>query len=170
MAWVKQYPQCMASYTEGDDENPYIFNPRKQQAAFVSPRSLAHASHIVKQRKKLNDETLITALSGTVGESAARDMQAFLSLADALPPFDVIVSKPDTTKVPTDPIACVILALGAVTRVTNQNVNDFMKYLVRMPREVQFLFATNAMRSKNAPVLVKAAEFTNWARENSWAV
>jgi hypothetical protein len=170
MAWVKQYPQCMASYTEGDDENPYIFNPKKQQAAFVSPRSLAHASHIVKQRKNLNDDTLITALSGTVGESAARDMQAFLSLADALPPFDVIVSKPDTTKIPDDPIACVILALGAVTRVTNQNVNNFMQYLVRMPREVQFLFATNAMRSKNAPVLVKASEFTNWARENSWAV
>jgi hypothetical protein len=170
MAWVKEYPHCLSSYTDQDDENPYIFNPKKQQAAFVSPRSLAHASHIVAQRKNLNDDTLITALSGTIGESAARDMQAFLSVADALPPFKVIVEKPDTTPVPSDPIASVILALGSVTRVDRSNIDNFMQYLSRLPREVQFLFATNAMRSKAAAAVATSKGFTSWARDNSWAV
>jgi len=173
MAWVKEYPQCLASYADDPDgatDNPYIFTPRKQQAAFVTPRSLAHASHIVKQRANLTDDVLISALSGTIGESAARDMQAFLSVADALPPFKAIIEKPETVQVPDSPIACVILALGAVTRMTAENVDAWMTYLARLPREVQFMFAQQAMRSRSAAVVVKSKHFTDWARENSWAV
>ena len=173
LAWVKEYPHCLASYAddpEGAVDNPYIFNPRKQQAAFVTPRSLAHASHIVKQRPNLPDDVLISALSGTIGESAARDMQAFLSVADALPPFKAIIEKPDTISVPDSPIACVILALGAVTRVTAENADAWMTYLVRLPREVQFMFVQNAMRSRAAGTLVKNKSFTAWARENSYLV
>src|SRR5690606_37103789 len=50
MAWVREYPHCLASYTDGDDDNPYVFNPKRTKAAFVSPRSLHKASHIVAQR------------------------------------------------------------------------------------------------------------------------
>jgi hypothetical protein len=171
MAWVKEYPHCLSSYTDGGEaDNPYIYYPTKQQAAFVTPRSLAHASHIVQQRESLDDTTLIAALSGTIGESAARDMQAFLKVADSLPPFKVIIEKPDTTPIPDSPIASVILALGAVMRVDTSNINKWMEYLVRLPREVQFLFVQNAMRSKSARVLATAKNFTTWARENSWAV
>jgi len=173
LAWVKEYPHCLASYAddpEGSVDNPYIFNPRKQQAAFVTPRSLAHASHIVKQRAHMTDDVMISALSGTIGESAARDMQAFLSVADALPPFNAIIEKPDTVQVPDSPIACVILALGAVTRMTAENVDAWMTYLARLPREVQFMFVQNVMRSRAASVVVKSKSFTDWARENSWAV
>ena len=173
MAWVKEYPHCMASYADdmdAVDDNPYIFNPRKQQAAFVSPRSLYHASQIVKQRHHLSDETLVAALAGTIGESAARDMQAFLSVADALPSFNSIVADPKKAKVPESPIAAVILALGAVMRVSAENADAWMSYLGRLPREVQFMFAQNAMRSSKAKVLVNARGFTDWARENSWAI
>lgn len=173
MAWVKEYPHCLASYADDPDgvaDNPYIFNPRQQQTAFVTPRSLAHASHIVSQRLALSDDVMISALSGTIGESAARDMQAFLSVADALPPFKAIIEKPDTVQVPESPIACVILSLGAVTRMTAENIDAWMTYLVRLPREVQFMFVQNAMRSSAASVVVKSKSFTDWARENSWAV
>lgn len=174
MAWVKEYPHCLSSYSddpEGAFDNPYIFNPRKQQSAFVTPRSLAHASHIVEQRLNLTDDVMISALSGTIGESAARDMQAFLSVADSLPPFNAIIEKPNEINVPESPIACVILALGAVTRINKDNADAWMTYLVRMPREVQFMFVQNAMRSKTASfVLVRCSAFTEWARQNSWAV
>jgi len=173
MAWVKEYPHCLASYADDPDgvaDNPYIFNPRQQQTAFVTPRSLAHASHIVSQRLALSDDVMISALSGTIGESAARDMQAFLSVADALPPFKAIIEKPDTVQVPESPIACVILSLGAVTRMTAENIDAWMTYLVRLPREVQFMFVQNVMRSSAASVVVKSKSFTDWARENSWAV
>jgi hypothetical protein len=113
---------------------------------------------------------MMTALAGTIGESAARDMEAFLNVADALPPFKVIVEKPETTDIPESPIAATILALGAVMRVEPNNINNFLIYLKRLPREVQFLFAQNAMRSQNARTVVTSAEFTKWAAENSMFV
>jgi hypothetical protein len=172
IAWVKEYPHCLDTYTDSDGktDNPYIFDPRTQQAAFVTPRSLAHASHIVKERKSLGSDVMMVALAGTIGESAARDMEAFLNVADALPPFKVIVEKPETTDVPESPIAATILALGAVMRVEPKNINNFLVYLKRLPREVQFLFAQNAMRSKNARTVVTSAEFTKWASDNSMFV
>jgi len=57
-----------------------------------------------------------------------------------------------------------------VTRMTSENVDPWMQYLVRLPREVQFLFVQNAMRSKAASFVVKSKRFTDWARDNSWAV
>ena len=175
MAWVHEYPHCMASYTEGDEsakDNPYIFNPRstKPQGAFVSGRSLEHASHILKMRPHLDDATLISALSGTGGESFARDLQAYLSIADDVVPFAVCVEKPDTAKVPDNPIGGVILALGAVMRVDNSNINNWMKYLRRLRPETQFMFVQAVMRSSKAGMVARAAEFTKWARDNSWAV
>ena len=175
MAWVKEYPHCLESYLDHGDnlsklDNPYIFNPVKQMAAFVTPRSLAHASHIIKHREALNDSTLIAALAGTVGESAARDMEAFLAVADSLPKFSDVVAHPDTAKVPESPLAAVVLVLGSVTRVDRKTIDNFMQYLTRLPREVQFLFATNAMRSKAAAVVATSKGFTKWATENSWAV
>ena len=93
MAWVHQYPHALASYTdEGQENNPYIFNPKTVQTAFVSPRSLERASHILKVRDSLRDEdgkidqeAVIAALTGAIGEAGARDMQAYVEYQDQLP-------------------------------------------------------------------------------------
>jgi len=175
MAWMHEYPQCLDSYTNypaGDKiDNPYIFNPRSSvQGACFTPRSGFHAGEILKQRHNIPDDALIAALAGTVGEAAARDLEAFVALNDDLTPFAVCVEKPDTAKVPDSPIAATILSLGAVMRIDNDNINNWIKYMRRLPRETQFMFAQNAMRSKKAGLVARATEFTKWARENSWAV
>ena len=79
MAWVRQYPHALASYTdEAQGDNPYIYNPKKVQMAFVSPRSLERASNIVRVRNQIDNDTLIAAMSGAVGEAASRDIQAYV--------------------------------------------------------------------------------------------
>jgi len=80
-AWVDRYQQCMASYLDGDSEkdNPYIYNPRKVQTAFVSPRSLERVSNVIKKRREIDSDSLIAAMTGAVGEAASRDMQAFVA-------------------------------------------------------------------------------------------
>ena len=79
MAWVKEYPHCMASYMDGGQkENPYIFNPSDaSQTAFVSPRSLFKASHWVNVRDRITENSLIATLDGTIGIAASRDLQAY---------------------------------------------------------------------------------------------
>lgn len=167
-AWVNQFPHALASYTDaGQGDNPYIFNPRKPQAAFVSPRSLATASNIVKTRKMNDTDAVIAALAGAVGEAAARDMQAYIEFADQLPTWEDTIKNPDTTKVPTSPGACAITVFGAISRVDKQTITPFMKYMERFEAEWQAVFAINIAKTPTKQAIAFSCKaFADWVSRN----
>jgi hypothetical protein len=147
MAFAKQYPQVFDCYADMDKDtkNPYVFNPMTGMVrAFCSPRSLAKASNIVKQRDVLGSATL-TALIGTVGEAAARDMEALINLADQLPVFENIVRDPAGTKLPEGAGAMFILAFMVAGRVSKETIDAVMEYMERVSKksfEAHALFMT----------------------------
>jgi len=154
MAFAKQYPQVFDCYADLDkkDKNPYIFNPMTGNTrAFCSPRSLFKASNIIKQRSVLGT-SLIPALAGTVGEAAARDMEALVNLADQLPLFETIVRDPLKAKVPTGAGALFILAFMLAGRVDDKTLNPVMDYAERMSNEsfeAHALFITSLASNRN---------------------
>jgi hypothetical protein len=167
MAWVKQFPHCMASYLDGDEGNPYIYNPKKVQTAFVSPRSLERASFIVRARDQLDQDSVIAALTGAVGEAAARDMQAFIAYQDQLPTWESIIKSPKSANVPDSPGACAVMVFGAIAKLDKNNVNPFMDYVERMEPEWQAAFCINAAKSKTKQaVAFSSKKFADWVREN----
>jgi len=167
MAWVRQFPQALSSYTDGDNDNPYIYNPRKQQTAYVSPRSLAIASNIVSQRDKNDTDSTIAALKGAIGEAAARDMEAFIAYQDQLPSWDSIITSPTTATVPTSAGACAVLVFGAITKVDRQSMTPFMKYMGRFDSEWQAAFAINiAKNPSKRSVAFSCAAFADWVQQN----
>jgi len=171
IAWVKQFPHALASYTDASQkDNPYIFNPtRAGMGAVVTPRSLEKASHIAKRRSELGDSLTISMLTGTIGESASRDMQAFFTVVDKLPTWDAIMASPSTTKMPTDTVAKCILVFSAITRVEKDSLPKWMTYLQRMDMEWQALFATSVMKSQAKQAFcVMNKEFKDWALKNQW--
>ena len=171
IAWVKQFPHALASYTDvSQKDNPYIFNPtRAGMGAVVTPRSLEKASHIAKRRSELGDSLTISMLTGTIGESASRDMQAFFTVVDKLPTWDAIMASPSTTKMPTDTVAKCILVFSAITRVEKDSLPKWMTYLQRMDMEWQALFATSVMKSQAKQAFcVMNKEFKDWALKNQW--
>lgn len=171
LAWVKQFPHCLESYTDASQkENPYIFNPtRAGGGAFVTPRSLEKASDIAKKRAELGDLLTISLLTGTIGESASRDMQAFFSVVDKLPTWDAIMRDPLTAKVPEDVVAKCIIVFSAISRVTKETLEPWMKYVQRIDKEWQALFATSVMRSKQKQAFcVTNKSFKDWALSNQW--
>lgn len=168
LAWVKQFPHSLAMYTdEGQKENMYIYNPRRQQEAFVTPRSLAKASPIVKNRAVLGEDVTLAALIGTIGEAAARDLSAYFSLADGLPTKESIYTKPDSAIIPKDPAAKVILVMRELVTITEENFNAWMKYLERLPMELQALFAVNVMASNRRAMAATNKDFVAWAVRNN---
>jgi hypothetical protein len=168
VAWVKQFPHALASYTDDSQkENMYIYNPRKQQEAFVSPRSLEKASFIVKNRATLGEDTTLVALSGTLGESAARDMSAYFSLADGLPTKESIYNKPNEANLPSDPAARVILVMRELMTITEQHMDAWLTYLQRLPMEIQALFAVNIMASSRKQIASTNKTFIDWAVKNN---
>jgi len=168
MSWVHQFPHALASYTdEGQEGNPYIFNPKKVQTAFVSPRSLERASHILKSRDKLDHETQIAALTGAIGEAGARDMQAYVEYQDQLPTWESIIKSPKTADVPTSAGACAVLVFGAITKVDKQNISAFMEYLERFDAEWQACFCINiAKNPQKQSVAFASKAFADWVQQN----
>jgi len=168
MAWVDEYPHCFASYRDGDqDDNPYIYNPRKMQSAYVSPRSLVRASNIVKSRDKFDSDTLIAALSGTIGEAAARDMQAYIEFQDQLPKREQIMKDPKGTSIPKDAGACSVLVYNMIQSVDKESINHYMEYVERMEPEWQSTFCISiAKSSKKQSVAFSSAKFANWVQAN----
>jgi hypothetical protein len=169
MAFAKQYPQVFDCYSDLDkkDKNPYIFNPMTGNIrAFCSPRSLAKASNIIKQRNVLGS-ALIPALAGTVGEAAARDMEALVHLADQLPLFEDIVKAPTKTRVPDSAGALFILAFMLAGRVDETTIDPVMSYAERMSAEsfeAHALFITTlASNRTKVGMACKSTKFTTHA-------
>lgn len=169
MAWVSQYPHCFASYRTGDqDDNPYIYHPKKVQTAYVCGRSLERASNIVKNRDKFNTDTLIAALSGTIGESAARDMQAFIEFQDQLPKRDAIIKDPQGVKVPTDPGACSVLVYNMIQSTDDASINAYMDFVERLEAEWQATYCISIAKSKSKQsIAFKSQKFTKWVNGNT---
>lgn len=165
-AWVKNYPHALAEYTdESQKDNPYIYNPRKSQSSFVTPRSLEKASHFIQKRDMLGDAVVQTCLAGCIGQAAALDMMAYVHVADKLTPWEIVIEKPESAPVSEDQIANMILAYGAVTRVTKETVDAFMKYLDRLPSEIQIMFLSSLIKSSKAGWAVMNKSVTTACRK-----
>jgi len=170
IAWVKQFPHSLSSYTDGSQkDNPYIFNPTKAgQNAVVTPRSLEKASHIAKQRAELGDGLTISLLSGTIGESASRDMQAFFTVVDKMPTWDSVIASPATAKMPDDAVVKCIMVFSAIVRDEKDTLSKWLTYGKRMDMEWQALFATGVMKSNKQSFCVMNSDFKDWALKNQW--
>ena len=171
LGWVKDNPQLMASFEDvkDPDENPYIFHPKQQRAAFVTPRSLHAASDILKQREAFDDVTLTAALMGTIGDRGAMDLMSFVKLADQLPSLQSIKDTPKDAKVPTSAAAVCMVVYRTLAALDKDWLNAWMDYLPRLDTEAQALFA-NGVRapkySKQSMVMTNK-KFTEWAMKNN---
>jgi hypothetical protein len=164
MAFAREYPQVFERYDMIDkkEKNPYIFSPLTGNTkAFCSPRSLEKAGNLIKQRDALG-EALLPALCGTVGEAAARDMEAMVMLADQMPRFTAIIADPDKAKLPGGAGAYFLMAFMLAGRAEASNLNATMTYINRWESfEAKTLFITT-LASNRAKVGMACAnrEFT----------
>lgn len=144
MAFAKQYPQVFERYDQISGDNYYVYNPLKGQTkAFCSPRSLEKASHIIKTRAIIGD-ALLPALIGTVGEAAARDLEAMTALADQVPSFDAIIKNPDACRLPDGVGAYFLVSFMLAGRVKQDTMDAVMTYVSRFESfEAKALFLSS---------------------------
>jgi len=168
---VKQFPQMFASFEDYTDpkDNEYIYDPRTPRPAFCTPRSMEKASNIIKHTKRLNNaEIMAHALKGTIGDRATYDMLTIVQLNDELPQWESIIADPDKTKVPKSPSAVCMLVYSAIQRVEKDNINAWIKYMNRLSKESQGLFATSVMRTNKKATVGTSAQFIEWAKQNNY--
>jgi hypothetical protein len=167
---VKQFPQMLQSFEDVTDpkDNEYINDPRMPRPAFVTHRSLEKASNILRDTKGMADTIISHALIGTIGARATYDMMAMVRLANDLPDWESIIKSPETTRVPDSPSAVCMLVYSAVQRIEKDSVNGWVKYMSRISKEAQGLFATSVMRTKKASTVGTSKEFIKWATDNNY--
>ena len=169
-AFVALFPRTLASYRDGNqDDNPYVFNPKKTMLSFCSPRSLAKCDVIVKNRDYLGENATMVALGGTIGLAGAGDMSAFLSLERTLVDVKDIVKDPDGIKVPEEISAQLMIMFQAVDVLETQDeLSKFMKFVNKIPSsEVQAVFFTMMMRgTKSIKLARNNMQIAEWAKHN----
>ena len=167
---VKQFSQMLASFEDYNDpkDNEYVYDPRTPRPAFVTPRSLNRASDIIKNSKHLGHDIMAHALKGTIGNRATYDMLTIVQLNDELPSWEEVIATPEKTKVPKSPSAVCMLVYSAIQRVEKDNLSPFMKYLGRLSKEQQGLFATTILRTNKKGTVGTNTEFIKWATANNY--
>jgi MoxR-like ATPase len=167
---VKQFPQMLASFEDFDkaSDNEYIYDPRTPRPAFCTPRSMEKASDIIKKTKPLGLNIMAHTLKGTIGNRATYDMLSIIQLNAELPEWDKIIASPETCPIPKSPSAVCMLVYSSIQRIEKDEVSKFMKYLERLSKEAQGLFATSIMRTSKKTTVGTNQGFIKWATANNY--
>ena len=167
---VKEFPQMLASFEDYIDpkDNEYINDPRTPRPAFVTPRSLEKASNIIKKTQGMPEDVIGCAIKGTIGARACYDMLNIVKLSSDLPSWDSIMADPMKAQIPASPAAVCMLVYSAVQRVEKDTINKWIKYMGRISKEAQGLFATSVMRTGKKSVVGTSTEFVKWATANNY--
>ncbi len=172
LGWCKDNPQLFAGFEDVRDpeENPYIYHPQQQRAAFVTPRSLEAASDWLKQREQFDDQTLTSLLMGTIGERGAMDLMAFVKLADQLPSLESIKQDPKNAKVPDSASAVCMVVYRTLSTLDKDWMDAWMDYMVRLDKEAQGMFANGVRTPKYSKqsLVMTNKKFTQWAMDNNY--
>ena len=172
LGWCKDNPQLFAGFEDvrDPDENPYIYHPQQQRAAFVTPRSLEAASDWLKQREHFDDQTLTSLLMGTIGERGAMDLMAFVKLADQLPSRESIKQDPMGAKVPDSASAVCMVVYRSLASMDKEYIDPWMDYMARLDKEAQGMFANGVRQPKYSKqsLVMTNKKFTQWAMDNNY--
>ena len=172
LGWCKDNPHLFHGFgdVKNPDDNPYIYHPKQQRTAFVTPRSLEAASDWLKTREHFDDQTLTGLLIGTIGERGAMDLMAFVKLSDQLPSLQSIKDEPKTAKVPDSAAAVCMVVYRTLSTIGGDWIDSWMDYMVRLDKEAQGMFANGCSAEKYAhrKVVMTNKKFTQWAMDNNY--
>ena len=171
LGWCMETPQLFYSFEEvnNPEDNPYIFHPQAQRAAFVTPRSLEAASDWIKVRDKMDDSTLTALLIGTIGERGALDLMAWVKLSDQLPKLDDIKKTPLAARVPDSAAAVCMVVHRTLQCIERDWVDAWMQYFNRLDKEAQGMFVNGVRHPKytRQNIVMTNKAFTSWAMANT---
>jgi hypothetical protein len=167
LSWVKDTPQLFQSFEDVPEpnDNPYIYHPQEQRAAFVTGRSLHAASDWLHHKDSFSDEAITSLLAGTIGARGALDLMAYVSMFDDLPRLQDIKDHTETAKVPQSAAALCMVVYRTLSVIDATWLDAWMTYLNRLEPEAQGLFA-NGVRQDTYPhraMVMGNKSFTSWA-------
>ncbi|MCO6497606.1 MAG: ATP-binding protein [Chitinophagaceae bacterium] len=105
------------------------------------------------------------AVKGAVGEGFAVEFQAYLELCRELVTVEEIIDNPDEVEIPANPSVLYALTTAISANMVNGNVNPLMRFLKRLPIEMQVVAVKDAV-IRHRDTFIKEAAYREWAIKN----
>jgi len=152
----------------------YVFREEvpKEPGPFCTPRSLVLCGQTLLSLRRdehgttrLPDDHIATeVVQGWLGDGTMPVFMSHIRLANDLPEIDDVAKNPKTLKVPERVDAQYVMAMTLAHHITKKTAGAFITYINRFDKELQILFATNAVR--RGPDVLNVPEFKTWISVN----
>ena len=136
-------------------------DPQRPCHAFSTPRGWQDASKLLDLQSPCESELI----RGRVGDGAAGEFMAFLTLFRSMVSPDQILLNPTKAEVPTNAGVLYALAEALARRATVKTIDAVMTYAKRMPME--YAQALVASATGINPEICNTPEFIRWASEQN---
>jgi hypothetical protein len=163
-----------ALYKAFANQNPQIVfsdGVPAQQGPWCTPRSTAEAAFYHDKLPKNpdgsmpDDEATLEEIAGMIGDAAAAQLFSFVKLEREMPKYEDIIANPMSVKVPSKPDASMLVCFTLAARVKQEDCNQAIAYIDRMPKEFGVIFGKAAVNRD--PKLITTAGFMKWIKENA---
>jgi energy-coupling factor transporter ATP-binding protein EcfA2 len=169
---VEEGDKLFQSYEDvsNPDDNQYIFHPKAQRPAFVTPRSLELGSNWLWVKDKISSNSLNSNLIGTMGARAGSDLSSFIELVDQLPKHEDIKTSPTTAKIPESASGIMMVVHRALSTMSKEFVEPWMTYINRLDAEAQGFFAMQVRNPKynKQSLVMNSSKFRDWCIANNY--
>ena len=150
---------------------PQIFEkytPTKEMINQPTPRTYAKAAYAYMN--KVPVEVLFPVLAGYIGDGAATELKAHLTMAEQLPDITQIFMSPDKTKVPSELSAVYSLSSALAYHVEESSFEPALVYMSRLKdSQGNKMNEFGAMMVKDLlvrkPNMAKTKTFIKWAND-----
>lgn len=163
-AMANDMPEALVGFVSYKPDILYAFQPTADVVNSPSPRTLASCGRLMNLG--LDDQELVPALAGAIGDGGAAELYGFMKLGNQMPDPDLALDDPQAFKMPNVDAAinyafCVAIAYRAVRK----NMSAVVDVLSQLRIEYQAM-AIN-MIVKREPACRKTKAYIEWQSRNS---
>jgi hypothetical protein len=137
----------------------------KNSDAFHTSRTWEMASDVLNDFGVDRFEESFPLIAGSIGVNAATELQGFVKYYSKLPDLDDLIENPGKHRVPDEMQTRYALAAALCQRTTLENFEQVLKFMRRMPAELQSAFIADCLRRDDEFADLEA--FAEWTVDNS---
>lgn len=141
----------------------YLHKFDKNVNAFPTPRTWEYVSRLLVDFPD-DPRLMLTVLSGTVGEAAAKELVGFIRVFRDMPDYEEIVKRPDDCKIPKEVSGAYATGTMLGARAEPKDMKAIVRYLRRMPEEFEVLAMRYMVKSKKE--LAETPTYIQWVADH----
>lgn len=138
------YDHRILGFLEFQPSKLHTFKPDHSDKTFACPRTWEFASRLIKDKPVHSISTGL--LAGTISQGVAVELMTFLKEYENLPSYRAICEDPAKVQIPDSSGTRYAIVTMLISKFEKESFEQVVKYMRRMPPEIQVIFMRNIVR------------------------